>query len=145
MSIDPLISNIASDASMAYADSQNVDAMKKMAKGGAQNLEAVAEKFESVFLGFLIKQMWESVDKSELLPESGGQQIQDGMLTTMLADYLSQNGGIGIAKSMVRQMKEVAEAYEKQKVSNDSGKADSGIQPWKAGAGQGEAAPLEEN
>lgn len=144
MSTDPLIPNIGAEASMAMAKSRDTDAMKKMAEGGAQNLEEVASKFEGVFLGFLIKQMWESVEKSDLLPETGGREIQEGMLTTMLADYISENGGIGIADSMVRQMKKAAEAYESQKELLTRDKADKNGANPDAESGNSGAAPLVE-
>lgn len=113
MSTDPM-KGITGDASLAMAGQADVDQLKNLAEGGSENLEKVASKFESIFLGFLIKQMWESVGKSELFPQSAGREIYNGMLTTMLADHISQNGGIGIADSMVNQLKTAARAYEEQ-------------------------------
>jgi flagellar protein FlgJ len=120
MTVDPLDPKILSNTPLIHAGQGEVDKLKNLAEGGAENLERVAAQFESIFLNFLIKQMWESVEDSGLLPESPGRKIYDGMLTTMLADHLAQNRGIGIADAIVNQLKRRAEAYEAQKISEET-------------------------
>ena len=110
--VDGFDPNVAPEAALAFTSKAEVERMQQLAKGGEENLEEVAQKFEAIFLGFLIKQMWESVDKSELLPEGPGRQIHEGLLITMLADHLAESGGIGIADSLTQQLKTAAAAYE---------------------------------
>lgn len=97
--------SVAPEAAMAFTGKAEMERMQQLAKGGEENLGEVAQKFEAIFLGFLIKQMWESVEKSELLPEGPGRKIHEGLLTTMMADHLAEHGGIGIAKSLVQELK----------------------------------------
>jgi Rod binding domain-containing protein len=100
----------------------------------------VAAKFESIFLGFLIKQMWESVERSGLLEESSGRKIHDGMMVDMLSDHLAQNGGIGLAKSMVSRLKAAAEAYEEQQTTANALEVSRRLED--ANSGQGDTHPL---
>ncbi|MBU0753873.1 MAG: rod-binding protein [Planctomycetes bacterium] len=116
MTLNPLDApgTAAMDSTMAQSHQQEIKQLQKLAGGGSENLEEVAAKFESIFLNFLIKQMWQTVEKSDLLPESPGRELHEGMMTTMLADYLAEHGGMGIAKAMVTQLKTAADAYRTQ-------------------------------
>jgi len=129
MCADFIDTKMTADSSMAIAAGGDVEQIKALAEGGAKNLAKVAGKFESVFLGFLLKQMWESIEKSELLSEGPGRHIYDGLMTTMLADHIAENGGIGIAKSLVSQLNALVQAYEEQqqgvKADNDNVLTDS--------------------
>ena len=109
--IDPRMN---AESSMARATGGDVEALKKLAEGGAEKIEEVAEKFEAVFIGFLVKQMWESVEKSDLLPEGPGRSIYDGFFTSMMADHIAENGGIGIARNLVDQFKAAQASYDRQ-------------------------------
>ncbi len=114
MSIDPIDPKIAADAALAFSGQNEVKELEALSRGGAKNIEEISTRFESIFLNFLIKQMWESVERSGLLPDGPGKQIYDGFFTTMLSDFLAENGGIGIAKNMTAQLKNAADAYERQ-------------------------------
>lgn len=114
MTIDPMDPKIAADSAMNFATNREIRDLEEMAKGGSKNIEKVAAKFEAIFLGFLLKQMWESVEKSDLLSESPGKRIYDGFFTSMMADHLAEGGGVGLAKSLVSQLERAAQAYEQQ-------------------------------
>jgi Rod binding domain-containing protein len=105
------------DASMAHAAQNEIKGLEHLAEGGAENLEDVAVKFEALLLNFLIKQMWETVEKSGLLPESPGRNIQEGLLTTMLSDFIAEHGGLGIADNLAGQLETAARAYEEQQAA----------------------------
>ena len=105
---------IVDKAPLAQSMNGEIRHLEKLAEGGAKNLEKVAAKFESIFLGMLLKQMWESVERSGLFEEGAGRQIHDGMMVDMLSDHLAQNGGIGMAKALVSRLQQAALAYERQ-------------------------------
>ena len=119
MNPDSINPEIAAEASMARSMGGDVRQLEKMAEGGAKNLEKVAAKFESIFLGFLIKQMLESVERSGLIEESSGRKIHEGMIVDMLSDHLAQNGGIGIAKALVSRLQGAVNAYEQQQKASE--------------------------
>jgi Rod binding domain-containing protein len=114
MTDDPLGMQAGIDASMAHADRNEIRGLERLAEGGAENLKDAAKKFEALLLNFLMKQMWKSVERSGLLPESPGRNIQEGMLTTMLSDYIAEQGGLGIADSLAGQLEAAAKAYGQQ-------------------------------
>jgi Rod binding domain-containing protein len=111
MSSDFLDPKIMSESAMAFSNQGEIERLKALAQGGGKNIEEVAAKFESIFIGILIKQMWESIEKSELLPESSGREIYDGLLTRSLADHIAANGGIGIAKALVHQLQDATQLF----------------------------------
>jgi len=119
MSSDSINPEIGAEAAMARSMGSDVRQLEKMAEGGAKNLEKVAAKFESIFLGFLIKQMLESVERSGLMEESSGRKIHEGMIVDMLSDHLAQNGGIGMAKALVSRLQGAANAYEQQQKATE--------------------------
>ena len=126
MSPDSINPEITAEASMVRSMGGDIRQLEKMAEGGAKNLEEVAAKFESVFLGFLIKQMLESVERSGLFEENSGRKIHEGMIVDMLSDHLARNGGIGMAKALVSRLQAAANAYEQQQKATEQVVEDSG-------------------
>lgn len=104
----------AMETSLARTQQQEIKNLQQATGKGTENLEEVAAQFESIFLNFLIKQMWQTVEKSDLLPKGPGRDLQEGLMTSMLADYLAEHGGLGIAKAMVTQLDTAAQAYQSQ-------------------------------
>ena len=119
MTIDPMDPKLFTDAAGSIASRGDVETLKELAEGGVQNFERVATKFESLLLSFLIKQMWESVERSGLIDEAPGRSVYDGFISTYMADHLAENGGIGIAKHLVTQLEKAAQAYERQANNTD--------------------------
>lgn len=101
---------------------QSIEAAK--ATGGAQNKEELREacqKFESLFLGYLLKEMRKTVQKSGLFPESMGQKIYTSMLDDEVAKVACQSGGMGLGdlvfSSLVNEEEDRSEQTEKELAS----------------------------
>ncbi|WP_439136241.1 rod-binding protein, partial [Pseudomaricurvus sp.] len=113
MSIDRFNSmqpGLGTDTSV-YTDLSGLQNIKQLNKGDAadkdQALKQVAQQFESVFLGMMMKSMRDANAAFEDKEMSGSsemkfyQQMFDQQLTLSLS-----NQGIGIAEAMVRQLKQ---------------------------------------
>lgn len=61
------------------------------------NLKVACQQFESLFLGLMLKEMRETIPKSELLGAGQAEEIYTSMLDTQLSQELAQKGGIGLA------------------------------------------------
>jgi Rod binding domain-containing protein len=70
-----------------------------------QKLTKVSRDFESIFLGYMLKAMRDTVPKADLLDNSQEHDIFISMHDDEIAKNLSQAGGIGLGKMMVDQLK----------------------------------------
>jgi len=70
-----------------------------------QKLEKVSRDFESIFLGYLLKTMRDTVPKSDFFGHTREQEIFGSMRDEEMAKGMSKAGGIGLAKMMVEQLK----------------------------------------
>ena len=70
----------------------------------AAKLRKATQEFESIFVGYLLKTMRSTIQKSDDAQESFGGDIMDGMFDMEMAKHISQKGGIGIGKMLYRQM-----------------------------------------
>ena len=84
---------------------------RRAEQGDGKDLEAVARRFEALFLNFLIQQMWDTLGDEGLFGDVPGRQVYDGLLVNTLADYLADHGGIGMAKTLTERLKEAEKAY----------------------------------
>lgn len=101
---------LGTDASV-YTDLTGLQKIKQLNKGSTEDrdqaLEQVAQQFESVFLGMMMKSMRDANKAFEDEEMSGSsemkfyQQMFDQQLTLSLS-----NKGVGIAEAMVRQLKQ---------------------------------------
>ncbi|MBU3071156.1 flagellar assembly peptidoglycan hydrolase FlgJ [Aestuariicella sp. G3-2] len=101
---------LGTDASV-YTDLTGLQKIKQLNKGSTEDrdqaLEQVAQQFESVFLGMMMKSMRDANKAFEDDEMSGSsemkfyQQMFDQQLTLSLS-----NKGVGIAEAMVRQLKQ---------------------------------------
>ena len=66
-----------------------------------QKLVKASRDFESIFLGYMLKAMRDTVPKGELLDNSQEHDIFISMHDDEIAKNLSQAGGIGLGKMMV--------------------------------------------
>lgn len=109
MSLDRYTS-LTADASV-YTDLTGLQKIKQMGKGEAadrdQALEQVAQQFESVFLGMMMKSMRDANAAFEDKEMSGSNEMQfyQQMFDQQLTLSLSKNG-IGIADAIVRQLQQ---------------------------------------
>lgn len=59
---------------------------------------------ESVFINLMFTNMRNTVQRSELLPESMGEKIMRSMLDHEMATKMSRAGGIGLADLLYQQL-----------------------------------------
>ncbi len=78
-----------------------------------EEMKKALKDFESLFINQMLKTMRESVGKSELMHGGSGEDIYTSMLDEELAKSISNAGGIGLEKMLMKQM------------SNEYGKAAS--------------------
>lgn len=73
-----------------------------------KQLKKVTQEFESIFLGYMLKQMRKSVPKTELFGNSMAQDIFTEMHDETISKELAKAGGIGIAAMLYSQLSENA-------------------------------------
>ncbi len=75
------------------------------AAAGGQKKSAVeaAKNFESILLTQIVQEMGNTVEDSGLLEDTGGKQVMD-MFYYHLAQDISSKGGLGLWKSIARQI-----------------------------------------
>ncbi len=76
------------------------------------NVKAVAQQFESIFVQMMMKSMRDTVPESGLFNDESMRFYQD-MMDQQLSLELSQQGGIGLADTIARQLSSSAGANEK--------------------------------
>jgi flagellar protein FlgJ len=69
-----------------------------------QAIEKVAQQFESVFVGMMLKAMRETVPEGGLFGDEATKTFEQ-MLDSQLSVTLSEGGGIGLAPVIARQLK----------------------------------------
>lgn len=67
-------------------------------------LQRAVKEFESIFVGYLLKEMRSSVPKSDLFGESFGGDLVEGMFDSELAKHITRNGNLGLARLLYRQI-----------------------------------------
>ncbi|MFQ3217450.1 rod-binding protein [Paraperlucidibaca sp.] len=87
-----------------YHGYSDLAALKKEAAESPQDaIMPVARQFESVFLQMMLKSMRETVGEGGLFDNESMKTYQ-GMFDNQLALSLSQQGGIGLANSIAKQL-----------------------------------------
>lgn len=121
-----VIRNDAANASL-YTDLTALQKLKGEAKqDGPEALKKVAQQFEQMFLGMLLKSMRdanETFGKDNFLNSSDVRFYQN-MLDNQMTSELSQQQGIGLADILVRQLDQqvgIRASDEKNKEKNDFG------------------------
>ena len=83
----------------------------KLATSGAKKseqeqlkLRKTCQDMESVFINLMLSNMRNTVQRSELLPESTGEKIMRSMLDQEMATKMSKAGGLGLAKLLYEQL-----------------------------------------
>ncbi|MHB8172367.1 MAG: rod-binding protein [Thermincolia bacterium] len=69
-----------------------------------EKLWDVSRQFESVFIYQMMKKMREAIPKSDLMGNSMGEEIFQGMLDEKLSEEMSKAGGIGLAQMVYEQL-----------------------------------------
>ncbi|MCE5326328.1 MAG: rod-binding protein [Planctomycetaceae bacterium] len=80
-------------------------AQNVVAAGGRKGAAAVeaAKQFESILLTQIVQEMGNTVEEGGMLEETGGKQVMD-MFYYHLAQEISNKGGLGLWKSIARQI-----------------------------------------
>ena len=71
--------------------------------GKGENIKQVAQQFESIFVQMMMKSMRDTVQEGGLLNDDSMRFYQD-MMDQQLSVDLSTQGGIGLAKTIERQL-----------------------------------------
>jgi len=62
-----------------------------------KSLRETCQKFEAIFVGYMLKQMRKTVPQSSLFPETPAEKIYRSMLDDEVAQAACKTGGIGLA------------------------------------------------
>lgn len=81
---------------------QNEAARKRMLS--KEEIESVAQDFESVAITKMLQHMYEGVKVDPIFSSSSTEGIYKDLLLTEYGKIISENGGIGIKDSIVRDM-----------------------------------------
>ena len=69
-----------------------------------QQLQKVSRDFESIFLGYMLKQMRKTVPEDPIMGNSNAKDIYFDMYDDALSKELSKAGGIGLAAMLYKQL-----------------------------------------
>ena len=69
----------------------------------AGSLKEVAQQFESIFINMMLQSMRKATERSGLM-DSDAAQTYESMFDQELALHLSEQGGLGVAEALERQM-----------------------------------------
>ncbi len=78
-------------------------ALKSTDNATPEQLKKVAQDFEGVLIEKLMQEMKKTIPESEMFSGAGMEQIQD-MFWSFLSEEVSQNGGIGLAQGLYRDL-----------------------------------------
>ncbi|HJT23785.1 MAG TPA: rod-binding protein [bacterium] len=76
-------------------------------------LKSVAQNFESLFMEMLMKEMRNSVQKSNLLGNSRGMEFFESMYDEQLTQKLASSGGLGLGHMVYERLKQVTLPHQK--------------------------------
>ena len=93
--------------SSSYQFAQSINLSKK---GGTldpneKNLKKICSQFEAIFLSYLFLQMKKTIPESGPLREEFAHRIYEEEFYTLLAEKLAEQGGVGLAKILYRELK----------------------------------------
>jgi flagellar protein FlgJ len=91
-----------------------------------QKIAEASRQFEAVLLRQFLAESQKPVIQSEFTDNSSAAGIYQDMITNQLADSLSRNGGVGLAKTFERQLSRTSPQTQKTSNSQDPR---SNIQP----------------
>ena len=93
---------------LLYSQPACVEKIKNQQKNGNNDdasLKKTSQDFESILVHFVVKEMWNTVQKSDLFADEGsGLDTYTEIIHNALAEDISAKGGIGIAPVIYRQL-----------------------------------------
>ena len=97
-----------------FHDPVGLSALKREAsEDPAKALLPVAKQFESLYLQMMLKSMRAAVPESDLFSDQTGKTYRD-MFDNQLSVNLAEQGGIGLAKVMVKQLTPAPQSAQTQ-------------------------------
>lgn len=69
-----------------------------------KDLKKVCYEFEAIFLNYLFQQMRKTIPKSDLIEKGLTYQIYEDQWYSALAQKMAEEGGIGLAKMLYKQL-----------------------------------------
>ena len=101
-------------AGVLFHDPAGLSALKREAGADpAKALLPVAKQFESLYLQMMLKSMRAAVPESDLFSDESGKAYRD-MFDNQLSVNLAEQGGIGLAKVMVKQLTPAPQSAQTQ-------------------------------
>ena len=92
------------NTSTSALDFAQIAQLKSNAKADeAGSLKEVAQQFESIFINMMLQSMRKATERSGLM-DSDAAQTYESMFDQELALHLSEQGGLGVADALERQM-----------------------------------------
>ncbi|HTJ58653.1 MAG TPA: rod-binding protein [Devosiaceae bacterium] len=80
-----------------------------------------AQGLEGLFLNTLTKEMFSSIQTDGPFGGGFGEQTWRGMQAEQMANAIAQNGGIGLAENITRNLLDAQEAAQSQSTNNITG------------------------
>ena len=74
-----------------------------------QRLHEACQQFEALFLGYLLKEMRKTIQRSHLLPEDFGEKIYISMFDDEVAKLAGKAGGVGLAEIIYEKLRSGSE------------------------------------
>jgi Rod binding domain-containing protein len=75
------------------------------ASQGVKTAEDAAKDFESLLLKQMLSEMWQTIPKEGILEGGRAEEMYYDMFHESVADSIAENGGIGIKKELLEDMK----------------------------------------
>ncbi len=73
-----------------------------------EEIKKAAQAFEAYFISSLLKEMRKTVPEESFLRSGPGKEIYEALLDETLAEKMSERGGIGLTKLLVKKMTDQA-------------------------------------
>ena len=90
---------------VALARGQNkLQTLRRGAGEDPEKLRAAAQEFESIMLGFMVKEMRKNVPESPIFGQDRGREIFNEMLDNQYVRIMTERGGIGLTAMLMRQL-----------------------------------------
>ena len=73
-------------------------------KGNARAMDKAARDFEAVFVGQMLEQMWSGVPTDGMFGGGSAEGVFRSLMIQSVGQQIANNGGIGLAASVKREM-----------------------------------------
>ncbi|RLC48648.1 MAG: hypothetical protein DRH70_00495 [Candidatus Coatesbacteria bacterium] len=100
----------------------------KLDKDERKGLREACQQFEAIFVGYILREMRKTVQRSSLFPETPAEKIYRSMLDDEVAKAACKGGGIGLADMV---FDDLMKTWEEQ---SDKGEKESDVTEGKESA-----------